>query len=105
MTSAGHKLLTPILREAVLGEESRGSDGVVYCNEADKIVRYMKIHEIESQELRERVEDMVTEEGCAFYFVIEEIERVMHIWKFPKNEAMQRMMQVDESQKSEAGAA
>ena len=93
MTSAGHTLLTPILKEAVLGEETRGSDGVVYCNKAENIVRYMKIHEIESQELRERVEDIVTEEGRVFYLVIEEIERVMHIWKIPKNEAMQRMMQ------------
>lgn len=82
----------PLLQEAMSGEESRGSDGVVYYNKAQSVIRYMKIHEIESEELRERVEDIVTEEGAVFYFVLEEIDRVMHIWKIPKRQAMQQIM-------------
>lgn len=85
--------LTPLLHEAMHGEETRGSDGVVYYNKAENIVRYMKIHEIQSEELQERVADIVTDEGRDYYFVLEEIERVMHIWKIPKHAAMQRAIQ------------
>lgn len=84
--------LTAVLQEAMYGEQTRGSDGVVYQNKENGIVKYMKLSEIESDELRERVTEIVTEEGDVFYIVLEEVERVMHIWKIPKKQAMTQMM-------------
>lgn len=84
--------LIPVLQTAMNGEQTRGSHGVVFQNKAQGILHYITVDEIPSEELRDRVSDILSEEGDTNYFVVEEVERVMHIWKIPKAQAIQQMM-------------
>lgn len=77
--------LHAIMMAGLVGERERGSGGVVFANKEKGIVKYILLQEIESEELRARFEDELTEDGNYHLFIMEEIERVMHIWKLPRD--------------------
>lgn len=73
-----------VLSVALTGERNRGNGGIVLCNRSTDKIAYILVHEIESEELRETVGDLLTEEGLRYFFILEEKDRKIHIWKVDK---------------------
>ena len=69
---------------ALQGEQTRGDGGVVLSNRSDDTASYVLVHELPSEELREVVGDLLTEEGRRYFFVLEEHDRKINIWKMDK---------------------
>ena len=77
--------LHAIMMAGLVGERERGNGGVVFVNKEKNIIKYILLHEVESEELRARFEDELTENGNDHLFIMEEVDRVMHIWKVPRD--------------------
>jgi len=92
MSTTAKGPLAPVLNAAIYGERNRGSGGVVFCNHEKKIIQYMLISEFEAEEFRDKLGDILSEEGNEYYFVVEEIDRSMHIWKIPRNNITEDML-------------
>ena len=89
------EILLRTLDAAALGERERGSDGVVLLDRAENAVSYVLLREIESFELRERLEEMLSAEGEDFFFVLERVDGSNHIWKISKLEAATGLLEGD----------
>lgn len=76
------------------GERERGSGGVVMLAGAPELkATYALVNEIPSAELREVVEDLLTEDGNEYVYVLEgertvEDARNVHIWKMSRIEVV-----------------
>ena len=74
------------------GEQIRGDAGVVVVNSV--LTEYKLLSEIDSEELRDQLEDLLTENGRSNVVVVEEnvdekTERVVaHVWMVPRNELL-----------------
>ena len=77
-----------VLAVAMKGEQERGNGGVVLCNRDDDTIAYVLCDEISTEELRDSVREMLSDEGERFYYVVEETDRKMHIWKIDKAAVM-----------------
>ena len=55
--------LHAIMMAGLVGERERGNGGVVFVNKEKNIIKYILLHEVESEELRARFEDELTENG------------------------------------------
>lgn len=74
---------------ALPGEQLRGDGGVVVVSGSS--VEYKLLLEIESEELRDQLEDLLSENGRSNVVVVEETlddaKRVVaHVWMVPRNE-------------------
>ena len=76
--------MSAIFATALSGEKTRGSGGVVLCNKSKGTICYALVDEFESEELRERIRDMLSDEGTEYAFVVEEVDRTVDIWKIPR---------------------
>jgi hypothetical protein len=76
------------------GERERGSGGVVMLAKTPELkATYALVTEIPSAELREVVEDLLTEDGNEYVYVLEgertvEDTRNVHIWKMSRIEVV-----------------
>ena len=69
---------------ALKGEKDRGDSGVVLSNISEGTASYVLVHELPNEELRDVVSDLLTEEGRRYFFVLEEQDRKVNIWKMDK---------------------
>ena len=73
-----------VYRVALEGERTRGDGGAILINREKETIAYVLLHEVPNDELREVIGDMLTDEGRRYFFVLEESERNVHIWKMDK---------------------
>ena len=64
-------LLQQVAAVALPGEQARGNGGVVVLASTDQAM-YRLLHEIESEELRERLQDLLSEHGQENVVVVQE---------------------------------
>ena len=74
-----------IVTVGLAGEKDRGNGGAIYVNRIDNIIKYMLVDEFESEQFKDTLSDMLSEDGSLNLYVVEEIERVLHIWKIPRH--------------------
>ena len=82
---------TLIYETAVKGERERGSDGLVLYEPkaVDGVhIEWVKLNDVEPEELKENVTDLLSEEGDTFAFVMEVHGREAHLWKIPRSEML-----------------
>lgn len=84
------EVLLPIVHAAWHGEKERGSGGVVVRSYKHGI-RYALLEELPHPEMRDSIEDMLTEEGQTHVFVVQEEEKTLHVWKLPRAKVMELM--------------
>lgn len=89
-------VLLPIAKAAWDGENARGNGGVVVRSYKDGI-RYSLVHELPFDEMRESIEDMLTEEGDQFVFVLQEEEKTLHVWKLPRTKVVELMSEASKA--------
>ena len=77
-------LLRMVSDAAFEGERQRGSGGVVHLDRNTKTARYFLVNEIQVADLREKAEDMLSECGDRYVFVMEESDGAAHIWKIDR---------------------
>lgn len=99
-----------IFHMLVQGEAARGSGGLVHVKLPSRI-QYILTHEINQEKLRESVEELLSDEGSEFMFVVEEEEdEKFHLWKVPRSVlanyemamAEQRMSQEESTEDGDA---
>ena len=79
---SANTILDAVVGAIAEGERARGTGGVVvYTDETD--VRYVMVHELETEELREAVADMLSDEGDEYVFALNRAKD-MHIWKISR---------------------
>lgn len=83
VVSADH--IHRVMRVGLIGERERGNGGVVFDSKDRDSVQYLLLAEIESEQMRERLEDELSEDANAHLFVVEEVEKVMHVWKIRRD--------------------
>jgi hypothetical protein len=83
-----------VVQTVIEGEKNRGSNGVVLLARTPTLsATYALVTELPSAELREVVEDLLSEDGNQFVYVLEgertvEEERNVHIWKMSRIEVV-----------------
>ena len=82
--------LWPIVKAAWDGESARGNGGVVVRSHKNGI-HYLLVNELPFDEMRESIEDMLSEEGDQFVFVVQEEEKTLHVWKMPRTKVVEMM--------------
>lgn len=81
-----------VAEAALPGEQLRGDSGVVFINMGGAV--YKLLVEVESEELRDQLEDLLTENGRSHVVVVEEnvddaSKRVVaHVWMVSRSELM-----------------
>lgn len=75
-----------IFKTLIVGEAARGSGGIAHVMmQTPPTIRYLLVHDIVHQELREAVQEVLSEEGDRFMFVVEEdADSKFHLWKVPR---------------------
>ena len=69
---------------ALTGERERGDGGVVLSNLDDNTASYVLLQELKNDALIEAVGELLSEEGRRYFFVLEERDRKINIWKMEK---------------------
>lgn len=81
-----------VAHAAVAGERERGSDGVVFIRkvEGNSVVTWIKLNEVAPAELQDKLEDLLTEEGGLYVFVVqmEDDNNKVHLWKMTRAEIL-----------------
>ena len=81
--AASQEIVRALVRVVAEGERERGTAGVaVYTSASD--MRYVLLQELPSEDLRERIGDMLSEEGDEFVFAVEGEATTAHIWKMSR---------------------
>ena len=80
---------------AASGEQVRGSPGCVMVETATTTAKYLLLHEVEPQEVRTKVEDLIEEEDQPYFYILFKEEGNIHIVKVSKQEAMGHMFESD----------
>jgi hypothetical protein len=89
MSQQDEKLRDVVCKVAVQGEWETGSDGLVLLERESEKIKWVKLADLPSDELREAVAEILTEEGGAHFLVLDEDtqKRHVHIWKITRKEA------------------
>lgn len=93
-TATAEERLQRVADAALPGEQTRGNGGVVVVTAETS--QYKLLTEIESEELRDQLEDMLTEHGRSHVVVVEETlevstqRAVAHVWMAPRSELVRR---------------
>ena len=93
MSQGDEKLRDVVCRVAVQGEWESGGDGLVLLERDGERIKWVKLADLPSEELREAVAEILTEEGRTHFLVLDEDtqKRHVHIWKISRNEAASRV--------------
>ena len=94
MSADERSLLRAIVRVVAEGERMRGTGGVIVYADASN-VRYMLVRELGTEELRERVEDMLSDEGDEYVFALKDENKATHIWKLPRVKIAEMLSEID----------
>lgn len=92
MTLEEKERLCRVAETAVAGEKARGDGGVVVLTAES--ATYKLVNEIESEELREQLEDLLSEHGRVNVVVVEEgvdthtERRFCNVWMVPRQHVM-----------------
>lgn len=70
------------------GEMERGTSGCLYINRNENTHNYILLHELSNPQLKDALEDMLTEEGASNALIVEEVDRNVHIFKMPRSEIL-----------------
>lgn len=73
---------------AMSGEQVRGGPGAVWVDSQNSTAKYLKLEEIQPEKLRDDFQDMVEEDDNKHYFIFHKEEQNVHIFKYPKSQAM-----------------
>jgi hypothetical protein len=73
-----------IIETATQGEFSRGSNGAVMLDQDSKDVVYLLTNEFQPREFQEKLEDMLSEDGREYFYIVIKNEKEMHITKIKK---------------------
>lgn len=81
--AASEEIVRALVRVVAEGERERGTAGVaVYTDASD--MQYVLLQDLPSDDLRERIGDMLSEEGHDFVFAVKGEATAAHIWKMPR---------------------
>lgn len=73
---------------AMSGEQVRGAPGAVWVDSANSIAKYLKLEEIQPEKLRDDFQDMIEEDENTHYFILSKQDDNVHIFKYPRKQAM-----------------
>ena len=71
------------------GEMERGTSGCLYINRDQNTYSYLLLNELTNIELRDALENILTEDGRENALIVEEKDRNVHIFKMQRSQIMQ----------------
>ena len=73
-----------ILKVALHGEKVRGNNGAVLIDDDTSDIVYLLSHEFKPDDFSERLNEMLTEDGCNFVYIVHKTKDSMHVSKIPR---------------------
>ena len=77
---------------AASGERERGAPGVVWVDAERGRAEYLKLEEIENDQLRSGMEDMIVDDENENFFICHKQGENAHVFKYPRRKALQEIM-------------
>lgn len=73
-----------ILQVALQGEQARGDNGAVLVDTDEKTIVYLLTHEFKPEQFSSKLEDMLSEDGKQYFYIVHKTSDTMHVSKLPK---------------------
>ena len=73
-----------IIKTAMQGESFRGTNGAVLFDLSSNDMVYLLTYEFEPIEFRERLEEMLSDDGHVYMYIVHKDNENMHVSKIPR---------------------
>ena len=84
MVDKTHELTQKIIAIALQGEHIRGNNGAVLIDTVSDDVVYLLTHEFKPQTFCDKLQDMLSEDGNEYIYIVHKEEKAMHISKIKR---------------------
>ena len=84
MEDTTHELTQKILQIAMQGEHARGNNGAVLIDTVSNDVVYLLTHEFKPETFCDKLQDMLSEDGNEYIYIVHKEEKAMHISKMKR---------------------
>lgn len=84
MTDTTSELTETVLKIALQGEHVRGNNGAVLVDTTSNDIVYLLSHEFKPDSFCEKLQDMLSEDGNDYIYIVHKDEKAMHISKMKR---------------------